>query len=97
MAFFIRPAQEKDAEAIVDLIKVPHSSHLVCFSDHAQDLAIYEKEPESAKATPELIRDNLFKHSYASALLAFEGSPSSEGQAIGLALYFFSASASASP
>lgn len=55
-----------------------------------QALAIYEKEPESAKATPELIRENLFKNQFAQALLAFEGTQSNEGKAVGLALYFFS-------
>jgi len=53
------------------------------------DLATYEKEPESAKATPELLRKNLFETPFAHALLAFAGSNESVGEPIGLALYFF--------
>jgi len=53
------------------------------------DLATYEKEPESAKATPELLRKNMFETPYAHCLLAFEGSEEKPGQAIGMALYFF--------
>ncbi|KAG8810773.1 hypothetical protein FRC17_002786 [Serendipita sp. 399] len=39
------------------------------------DIAEYEKEPESAKATPELLQANLFDTPYAHALLAFRGQP----------------------
>ncbi|KAF9485060.1 acyl-CoA N-acyltransferase [Pholiota conissans] len=54
------------------------------------DLATYEKEPESVKATPELLRKNLFETPYAHALLAFTGeTPTAESQPVGLALYFF--------
>jgi len=66
---YIRPAKPGDEEAIIQLIK---------------DLATYEKEPESAKATPELIKKNLFETPFAHALLAFESD-----EPIGLALYFF--------
>ncbi|OBZ67990.1 Diamine acetyltransferase 2 [Grifola frondosa] len=53
------------------------------------DLATYEKEPHSVKATPELLRKNLFETPYAHTLLAFTGSPSSPGKPIGMAMYFF--------
>jgi len=72
--FHIRPAEEKDIDIILKLIK---------------DLATYEKEPESAKATPELLRENLFERKYAHTLLAFTGPASSPGEAVGMALYFF--------
>ncbi|KAI0318514.1 acyl-CoA N-acyltransferase [Amylostereum chailletii] len=73
-SFFIRPAQPDDVETIRQLI---------------YGLAVYEKAPESAKATPELLRENLFEKNFASALLAFEGSESAPGKPVGLALYFF--------
>ncbi|KII84288.1 hypothetical protein PLICRDRAFT_118023 [Plicaturopsis crispa FD-325 SS-3] len=73
-AFHIRPAQPEDVETILQLVV---------------DLATYEKEPESVKATPELLRQNLFETPYAHTLLAYSGSPSSPGEAVGLALYFF--------
>ncbi|CCL99607.1 uncharacterized protein FIBRA_01625 [Fibroporia radiculosa] len=73
-AFFIRPAQPEDVAAIQQLIL---------------GLATYEKAPESAKATPELLRKNLFETPYAYALLAFTGSPSAPGKPIGMAIYFF--------
>jgi len=66
---FIRSAVRGDEEAILQLIR---------------DLATYEKEPESVKATPELITKNLFETPFAHALLAFESN-----EPIGLALYFF--------
>ncbi|KAG8947850.1 hypothetical protein FRC04_010208 [Tulasnella sp. 424] len=72
--FFIRQAVEADIPTIIQLIV---------------DLATYEKAADSAKATPELLRENLFEKKHASALLAFTGSPGAEGDAIGLALYFF--------
>jgi len=53
------------------------------------DLATYEKEPESAQATPELLRKNLFETPFAHALLAFTGTAETAGEPIGLALYFF--------
>jgi len=74
MSFFIRPAESKDVEIIRQLI---------------YGLAVYEKAPESAKATPELLRKNLFEEKYAHALLAFSGSVTEPGEPIGLALYFF--------
>ncbi|EJC99231.1 acyl-CoA N-acyltransferase [Fomitiporia mediterranea MF3/22] len=70
--FRIRRAVDtkEDIDAIITLVK---------------ELAIYEKTEESAKATPELIKQNLFTKPFAHALLAM----SPEGQAVGLALYFF--------
>ncbi|KAL5481073.1 ATS1 [Sanghuangporus weigelae] len=70
--FHIRPATDssEDIDAIIRLVK---------------ELAIYEKSEDQAKATPELIKQNLFKTPFAHALLAF----STAGQAVGLALYFF--------
>ncbi|PPQ80549.1 hypothetical protein CVT25_001583 [Psilocybe cyanescens] len=65
------------------------------------DVATYEKEPESVKATPELspwnlprlikeqLRKNLFETSFAHALLAFTGTVETPAEPIGLALYFF--------
>jgi len=76
-AFYIRPARDtpEDIDAILRLIK---------------NLAIYEKDPDAAKGTPELIKQNLFQHKYAETLLAFEGtSQADEGKAVGMALYFF--------
>ncbi|KZS96330.1 acyl-CoA N-acyltransferase [Sistotremastrum niveocremeum HHB9708] len=72
--FFIREATPSDVDVILGLII---------------DLATYEKEPEAVKATPELLKKNLFETPYAHALLAFSGSASEPGEAIGLALYFF--------
>ncbi|TFK73493.1 acyl-CoA N-acyltransferase [Pluteus cervinus] len=72
--FHIRPAQLSDVGDIQGLI---------------YDLAVYEKDPESAKATPELLRQNLFESPYAHALLAFTGTVETPGEAVGLALYFF--------
>ncbi|KAF7983476.1 hypothetical protein HWV62_21776 [Athelia sp. TMB] len=59
--------------------------------------AVYEKEPDAVKATPELtlslvpsqLRKHLFETRFANALLAFRGNASSPGEAVGLALYFF--------
>ncbi|KAJ8081840.1 Peroxygenase 1 [Marasmius tenuissimus] len=53
------------------------------------DLAIYEKEPDAVKATPELLRKNLFETPYARALVAVAGTTDNPGKHIGLALYFF--------
>ncbi|KAJ7512625.1 acyl-CoA N-acyltransferase [Mycena galericulata] len=75
----IRPARPEDVDDILQLIV---------------DLATYEKEPDSVKATPELLRKNLFETPYAHALLAFvdadNGNPSPiPEKPVGLALYFF--------
>lgn len=50
---------------------------------------MYEKEPESARATPALFRENIFEKKYAHTLLAFDGTPEAPGIALGMALYFF--------
>ncbi|KAI5116990.1 hypothetical protein M0805_001487 [Coniferiporia weirii] len=79
-SFHIRPATEGDIDSIISLIV---------------ELAIYENAEESAKATPELIKQNLLTTPYAHALLAVSGpadadsSGADSGKAIGLALYFF--------
>ncbi|KAG8853271.1 hypothetical protein FRB96_008355 [Tulasnella sp. 330] len=73
-AFHIREAKEEDIPVILQMIK---------------DLATYEKEPESAKATPELLKVNIFTQKHASTLLAFTGTESNPGEAVGMALYFF--------
>ncbi|KAJ4490252.1 acyl-CoA N-acyltransferase [Lentinula aciculospora] len=67
--FHIRPATLEDVDSILQLIV---------------DLAVYEKAPDAAQATPELLRTNLFEKQYAHALLAI-----SDGRPVGLALYFF--------
>ncbi|KAF8190393.1 diamine N-acetyltransferase [Mycena galopus ATCC 62051] len=68
----IRAARPEDVDDILQLIV---------------DLATYEKEPDAVKATPELLRQNLFGATpYAHALLAFL--PGAE-KPVGLALYFF--------
>ncbi|KAK4686376.1 diamine N-acetyltransferase, partial [Tremellales sp. Uapishka_1] len=46
---------------------------------------IRDLEPEAVVATPEMMIENIFKKKYAECLIA----RSAEGQAIGLALYFF--------
>ncbi|OAX42614.1 acyl-CoA N-acyltransferase [Rhizopogon vinicolor AM-OR11-026] len=74
ITFHIRPATVDDVDTILKLV---------------QDLATYEKEPESAKATPALFRENIFEKQYARTLLAFEGTPEAPGIALGMALYFF--------
>jgi len=56
------------------------------------DLAEYEKAKESAKATPELLKKNLFGETpYGHTLLAFlpPSHPESGKGPIGIALYFF--------
>ncbi|TCD63074.1 hypothetical protein EIP91_006030 [Steccherinum ochraceum] len=73
-AFFIRPATVDDVDSILQLII---------------DLATYEKAADSVKATPELLRKNIFEKQFAHTLLAFTGSPDAPGKAIGMALYFF--------
>ncbi|KAJ3540857.1 hypothetical protein NM688_g6165 [Phlebia brevispora] len=73
LAFFIRPARVEDVDTILELIV---------------GLATYEKAPDSVKATPELLRKNLFETPYAHTLLAFRGSADAPGEAIGMAMYF---------
>jgi len=72
--FFIRKAVPDDIQIILDLII---------------ELAIYEKAPDAVKATPDILRRNLFEKQYAHAILAFSGSEDSPEEPIGLALYFF--------
>jgi len=73
--FHIRAAEPEDVDTILQLIV---------------GLAIYEKEPDSVKATPQLLRKNLFETPFAHALLAFsEPESTAPGEPIGLALYFF--------
>ncbi|KAH7886946.1 acyl-CoA N-acyltransferase [Phlebopus sp. FC_14] len=72
--FHIRPANVNDVDTILQLIV---------------GLATYEKEPESVKATPALLRENIFEKGYAHTLLAFEGTPDAPGSPLGMALYFF--------
>nr|GAT59205.1 predicted protein [Mycena chlorophos] len=76
MGFTIRDARPEDVDEILRLVV---------------ELATYEKEPESVKSTPELLRKNLFETPYAHALLAFPDSEGTSGPtpAVGLALYFF--------
>ncbi|KAB5593641.1 hypothetical protein CTheo_2934 [Ceratobasidium theobromae] len=73
-SFHVRPAERKDVPRIIQLIK---------------DLATYEKELESAKATEELLILNIFERHIASALVACLGSPENPGETIGIAIYFF--------
>jgi len=51
--------------------------------------ATYEKAADSVKATPDILRKSIFEEQYAHTLLAFSGSETSPGVAIGIALYFF--------
>ncbi|KAK7678340.1 hypothetical protein QCA50_018688 [Cerrena zonata] len=74
LSFFIRPAQPSDVETILQLVV---------------DLATYEKAADSVKATPDLLRKNLFETPYANTLLAFTGTPEAPGGAVGMALYFY--------
>jgi len=67
--FHIRKATPEDVHDILQLIV---------------DLAVYEKEPDAVKATPELLRINIFEKQFAHALLAI-----CDNKAVGLALYFF--------
>ncbi|CAO1620248.1 unnamed protein product [Parajaminaea phylloscopi] len=69
----VREATEADTQTIIDLIL---------------ELAIYEKEPQAAKATPELIKENLFTKKYAQCLIA-ESEVDGAVKPIGLAIYFF--------
>jgi len=75
--FYIRKAEPEDVDTILQLVIA---------------LATCEKEPDSVKATPQLLRKNLFETPFAHALLAFSGSESptsTSDEPIGLALYFF--------
>jgi GNAT superfamily N-acetyltransferase len=66
----LRPATEADIPTILELIR---------------ELAEFEKEPESAVATPELMYDALFgAESVAHAVIAED-----DGVGIGMAVYFF--------
>ncbi|KIP12110.1 hypothetical protein PHLGIDRAFT_21190 [Phlebiopsis gigantea 11061_1 CR5-6] len=73
-SFFIRAATPEDVDTILELII---------------GLATYEKATDQVKATPELLRKNLFEHSYAHTLLAFAGTNDAPGEAVGIAMYFF--------
>ncbi|KAI9569954.1 acyl-CoA N-acyltransferase [Boletus coccyginus] len=72
--FHIRPTTVDDVDVLLQLVR---------------DLATYEKEPESARATRELFKENIFEKGYAHALLAFQGTPENPGVSLGMALYFF--------
>ncbi|NKI36454.1 GNAT family N-acetyltransferase [Wenzhouxiangella sp. XN79A] len=65
----LRPATPDDVGLLLDLIK---------------ELAIYEKEPESAKATPELLHAGLFGESPTAEAVVAEW----DGEAAGFALFF---------
>lgn len=43
---------------------------LATLRDLIMELAVYEKSPDSAKATPELLRTNLFERKHANAIFA---------------------------
>ncbi|KAE8217251.1 hypothetical protein CF326_g9511, partial [Tilletia indica] len=49
------------------------------------DLAIYEKEPDAVKATPELIKENVFEKKYAEVLIV-EDTATSPSTPIGWAI-----------
>lgn len=66
----IRPATRGDISTIIHLIR---------------ELAIYEKEPQAAKATPELIEENIFQKEIAKCLIA-EAEVDGKTQPIGLAI-----------
>ncbi|CAO1615638.1 unnamed protein product [Sympodiomycopsis kandeliae] len=75
-ALRIRQATEGDILTIVNLIK---------------ELAIYEKEPDEAKATPESIRQIVFEKGYAEVILA-ELKDDQEGglwKAVGISVFCF--------
>ena len=65
----LRPATPDDVALLLDLIK---------------ELAIYEKEPESAKATPELVHAGLFGESPTAEAVVAEW----DGETAGFALFF---------
>jgi hypothetical protein len=65
----VRPAVEDDISVLIGFIR---------------DLAIYEKEPDQAKATPELMKENLFVKKYAHALVCEDVAQSNKP--IGMAL-----------
>lgn len=54
-----------------------------------KELAIYEKDPDAAKATPELIQINVFERKYAHAILA-EQNEKPLGMALVRLLFFSS-------
>lgn len=66
----IREARESDTQTIIDLIR---------------ELAIYEKEPQEAKATPELVKENIFDKKYAHCLIA-ESEVDGQLKAVGIAI-----------
>lgn len=66
----IRTATREDIPTIIHLIR---------------ELAIYEKEPQAAKATPELIEENIFQKEIAKCLIA-EAEVEGKTQPIGLAI-----------
>ncbi|KAF8260834.1 acyl-CoA N-acyltransferase [Lactarius quietus] len=69
VGYFIRPAQPEDVPTVIQLI---------------YELAVYEKAPHLAVATPELITKHLFETRIASAFIAFSGSKEAPGEAIDL-------------
>lgn len=73
-AWHVREAKEGDVDEILRLII---------------ELADYEKEKDSVKATPDLLRTNIFEKKHARVLLAFAGTPEQPAEAVGMALYFF--------
>ncbi|UZJ54124.1 hypothetical protein CBS101457_003444 [Exobasidium rhododendri] len=73
LSVHVRPAIEADIPTLIGFI---------------QDLATYEKEPDQAKATPELMKKNLFEKEYAHALVCEDVNQGNK--AIGMALYYFS-------
>ncbi|KAI0298710.1 acyl-CoA N-acyltransferase [Multifurca ochricompacta] len=72
--YFIRPVRPEDSPSLIQLI---------------YELAVYEKAPRLAVATPELITKHIFETRTANALLVFSGSLKDPGEAIAFALYFF--------
>lgn len=71
----VRKATPADTDTIIWLIK---------------ELAIYEKEPQEAKATQELVKENLFEKQYANCLIAESEGKDGKLSPVGLAIYFFS-------
>ncbi|KAI9634997.1 acyl-CoA N-acyltransferase [Dioszegia hungarica] len=53
------------------------------------DLAIYEKEPDAVKATPEMMAENVFRKGYAGVFIARMVGGEDDGKAVGFALYFY--------
>lgn len=50
------------------------------------DLAIYEKEPDAVKATPEMMAENVFRKGYAGVFIARMVGGEDDGKAVGFAL-----------